>query len=61
MAKSKASQDRTAVEASLRAHGFGEAGIAAVFANEDRIAAGQAARRRAKPATQEGLDFGDWE
>lgn len=60
MATSKASKDREAVAESLRRHGFGESGIATVFANEDRIAAAAEAKRKAKAVVQEPLDFGDW-
>lgn len=57
---SAASKDRAAVEDSLRRFGFGERGIAAVLENEERIAAGLEAKRKAKPVEPTALDFGDW-
>lgn len=58
---SNASKDRAAVEESLRAFGFGDKGIEAVFSFEDSTDAGVKAKKRAKPVEQTALDFGDWE
>lgn len=55
-------QAREEMSESLRSFGMAEEAIVKVWENEDRIAEGQRAKRRAaaKPVQQEGLDFGDW-
>lgn len=57
-----ANKAREEMSESLRRFGMSEEAIVKVWENEDRIAEGQRARKRAaaKPVQQEGLDFGDW-
>lgn len=60
MAQSKAHQDRANVEASLRRHGFDDAGVAAFFDAEAEIQRRERAKRAAnrKPVQAETLfDF----
>lgn len=55
--------NREEMTESLRRFGMADEAIAKVWENEDRIAAGQAAKRKAnrQPVMQTGLDFGDWD
>lgn len=58
-----ASKAREEMSESLRRFGMAEEAIVKIWENEDQIAAGKAAKKRAnaQPVQQEGLDFGDWE
>lgn len=59
MADTKAREE---MSDSLRRFGMSEEAITKIWENEDQIAEGKRAKRRAaaEPVKQEGLDFGDW-